>query len=343
MLNKKEIKKRAQVNIIVIVLIIVIALTLVVIAYNILIPLFKQKSSEINTEILTVNLKIKEIILFVTGSSRINLERSIGTGQITSLKFVFLDENGSSHLENVNNNLLRELESKIYYFSPFPEIGKIKSVSVYPVFENNIGREFKSDVSKFLEVPSGLISWWRLSEDTKDLLEQNTCAKGGGELTFSETNGKVAANFKNVYLNCGNSQTLNTKENFALGFWINTQENAGSIIKKGNSNINYEVSLTNEGKINFSYSTNGVIKSYVSDNQVNIENNGNWWHHVLITNMMMYIDGKGEKSLGIHENLEINNNPLLIGENFNGYLREIMIFNESLSNIQVSDIYTYTK
>lgn len=327
---KKGVK--AQTGVIVIVIIVLIVLILGVVLVNIFIPMIRERTGEVKTGLLSVNLNVKEIILFVTGSSRVIIERGSGTGEFDSLKFVFSDDKGLAHVEEVKNNL-GELETRTYYFSPFPDIGKIKSISVYPVFGKSIGREFKLGIGKILEIPGGLVSWWRFNENFEDFLGLNKCTNEGS-VNIIDDNGKRTASFDSGFLNCGNNQILNLNKDFAFSFWIKTSDNKGILIKKGaNGNENYKISLNNQGKIEFSYK--GSEESSVSEDSIN----DGKWHYVLITNQAMYIDGNTDSILNIDKNIEINDKEFIIGEDFNGFISELMIFNRSLSIIEQESMY----
>jgi hypothetical protein len=287
---------------------------------------------DVNINSFSIDLEIKKVDLFVSGASKIVLTRKSGKGNLSALKFVFVDEAGLSHTETLDKDLPRELETKDYYFSPSGNIGKIKSVSLYPVVGNKIGKEIKYDITKVAELPKGLVSWWKLKGDLKDYSGKND-GKIIGEVNFIDYNTEKIVSFNNGYINFGNSSQLNIYDNFAISFWIKTNFKQGIVIKKEN---NYEVLLNSDGSLNFSYSRGVSLET-----KKTIFNNfgDNNWHHVLITNLMIYVDGNPDNSLEIDYSIYPNDNQVLVGNGFNGYIRDIMIFNKSLDFNQAKSIF----
>jgi hypothetical protein len=316
--------KKSQVGAISIVLLVMIAIVSVVILWNVFGVLVSEKAGEVDISPLTTSLDIKEAIFFVNGASKITLYRPSGPGTLTSLKFVFYDDGGNSYVKTQENELISELETKTYNFDPGP-IGKIQQISVIPVFKNKPGMEFKSNVNNALEVPKSLVSWWRF-EDGNDFLGNNPCAVPA--IVEDNIRGKVG-NFNGMAIACGNDSSLDMNKETSIIFCIKTNKD-GKIIKKGN---NYEIDLIN-GKIVFSYGGN--------KRSGNIEINDENWHHVTASMLATYIDGNVDVAQEIPIGSGISQEPLLVGE-IEGYIDEVMLFNESLSNNQVSAIYNNQK
>lgn len=311
--------RKAQSSVIVLVLIVLIAIVAILIVWNIFNPLIKKKGEEVGLEKLTTSLEIKEVVLIGQGASKITVSRGTGKAELTGLKFVFYDENGNSNVVE-EKTTLPELGTEMYSFSPFSNLGKIKRVSVFPVIGNNLGIESKSEASKIIQVPNGLISWWRF-DNADDFLMKNNCRLISGNLNGVLENGN---------LNCGNDSSLNMEKEIGISFWIKTSSRNGGIIKKGD---NYNVFLEN-GFVNFSYWESEVK----SDVTINDEN----WHHVATTIMGIYIDGFLHSSKIMSFTAGVNSDELKIGD-FNGLLDEVMIFNESLANTEVIGLYNNQK
>jgi hypothetical protein len=317
--------KRGQVNVIVVILIILIAFVAVMIVWNIVVPLIREEGEDVIIEPLVVKLEVKEVILFTNGALKVSVERGAGRGEITGLNFVFYDELGGSHVET-KETAIEELETEIHSFSPVP-VGKIKEVSVVPVFGKKMGREFKSG-KPVLELPAGLVSWWRF-DDTQDFVGDN---HGDFANIIDDERGKVAS-FSGTAMNVGNSADLSVRDKIAISFWIKPSLDQGSIIKKG---ANYEVSL-NGGQIDFS--------SILSYGSVELDE----WTHVVVSvdwagtsYASIYINGenKGGNSLGAPD---INNENVLIGENFQGSIDELMFFNKALSHLEAEGLFNNQK
>lgn len=327
-------EKKAQGNILVIILVVLMVIVGVVIAWNVVYPLVKQKGKEADTSFFNINLHVKEVVLSETGASKVSVERTSGEGEINSLKFVFYDENGQSVISSQDTNLPKELETKTYYFSPFSNFGKIKSVSVVPSINNKLGMEFKSDSQVISSFPPGLISWWRF-DDTGDLLGKNNGVLSNANAQIN--NGNLVLD--GGYFDVGKDASLSMNSQFAISAWINATSCEGKIISKGSSNKNYEVTLnSSNGKIGFTSGNGNYIESFHS-----IPLN-NW------TNVIVSIDWNGIWKIFINGNQEyvgstkttnpsLNNERVFIGEQFNGAVNDIMIFNKTLTIENINFLY----
>ncbi len=156
--------KKAQANIIVVVLLILIVIVAVLIVWNIVNPLVKEKSEGVELSRFTTSLEIKEVAIIGTGIIKVSVKRSAGGGEIDNLRFIFYDENGNS--ESVDETGINELETKTYNFASFSGLGKIKKVAVVPVIDGNLGMEDEAETSEILEVPLGVANWWKFDDLT---------------------------------------------------------------------------------------------------------------------------------------------------------------------------------
>ncbi len=317
-------RRKAQVSIITVILIVLIVIVVFLIIWNILNPLIREKGGEVNLGRLTTNLEIEESILFATGASKITVSRGSGKGELTALKFVFYDENGNSDTAE-EKTTLPELGTEIYSFSPFSNLGRIKKISVLPVIGEDLGMESESEVKDIVEIPGGLVSWWRMDDGT-DFMEKNNCAPI--EIVDDAKRGKVAS-FNGAPAVCGSDAGLNIEKEIGISFWIKTSSEDGEIIKKGN---NYLITLEN-GAVNFNYR-----KKVKSENEIN---NGEW-HHVVTTMTGIYVDSQLSSSKIMDSAGEINSEALEIGR-FNGFLDEVMLFNEGLANTEVNGLFNNQK
>ena len=316
--------KKAQSQIISVVLIILIVLALIVLVWTFVIPLIRERSEQIDTRGLTTDLEIEEVLLFITGNSKVVVKAGAGDGEILELNFVFLDENGNSHLET-KNEIIKSLETKPYSFNPIPDFGEIKEVSVYPVFGKVIGREFKSEVSSFFEVPESSVGWWRFN-DNSDFIGENNGNVVDGSLNEE---GELVVN-DGVGFRIENSSNLDLSDNFAISLWVYPEGGDGELISKGD---NYNISLVNSEVI-FSYGGINVKSDFLNQGE---------WSHVLVNKddlgLRIYLNGV---SLGGDTSDPIpigNDDPVLIGSNFNGKIDDVMIFNKNLHPTQIDSIY----
>ncbi|MFA5173929.1 MAG: LamG-like jellyroll fold domain-containing protein [Candidatus Pacearchaeota archaeon] len=308
-------EKRGQTSVLTIILIVLISITAVIILWNVVSSILQDKTAQIDSSVLTNNLGIKEIDLFVTGLLKITLQNT-GKGEINELKFVFYDIYGRSHIENRTDSL-KELETKAYSFNPIPNFGKLQKISVYPVSNNNLGVEVSSEAKGIFNVPKDLISWWRF-EDANDFVGNNE-----GQLMGVIANGELSgAGYFEVQNN------LNLNKEMAISFFISPSAN-GIIFEKGD---NYQGEIIGN-KIRFS-----------PWNLESEELNFNDWNHVVITmnslGTYIYINGNLAET-GSLANLILNENSLKIyGIN---KIDEFMIFNRSLVSSEVSNIYNNLK
>jgi len=322
---------KSQANIISILLIILIIFVAVVIVWNLVYPMVREQSEEIDISPLNINIEIEEVVVFVGGSSKISIRRGSGDGKLSGLMFIFYDSQGLNHIDTIKENLPGILESKTYYFRPPKNIGKIQSVSVAPVVDENIGREFKSDAKKVFEIPRGLVSWWRF-EDEKDFVGGNN-----GQLNNVVIESGNLVLDGSGFFNTGNNEGLNMDEEIGISVWVFPQS-AGSIIKKGDVNKNYELLINNEREIVFNYKESDFIKSYVK-----VKNEE--WNHILVSVdwdglYKIYINGEpGSYFETRTSNPSINQEDVVIGQNFKGKIDEVMIFNRSLTSDNAEYLY----
>ncbi|MDD5193995.1 MAG: LamG domain-containing protein [Candidatus Nanoarchaeia archaeon] len=326
--------KQAQGNILVVVFIILIVITGIVVVWNFAYPMIKQKGGEADTSLFSVSMNIKEVSLSKTGASKVIVQRSSGEGEISSLKFIFYDEDGQSYSASQDSDIPKELETKTYFFSPFSNLKNLKSVSVVPVVNNKLGLEFKFNYVPISNFPPGLVSWWRFN-DNRDSVGNNH-----GLNLVNINNGNLILD-GNSYMDVGNDISLSMNKQFAVSAWIKANSYGGNIISKS---TNYEVSINPDdlnsdlGKIRFTYGSDDYyIESFNSINLnnpvhivVSIDWGGVW---------KMYINGNqefiGSKSIVP----TLNSDNVLIGRGFNGEIGDIMLFNRSLSVENIEFLY----
>jgi flagellin-like protein len=320
-----EINKKGQSETISVILLILIAIVSVVIIWNVVNPLITEKGGEIDISKITTNLNIKEAVRFINGASKVTVQRNMGQGEITSLKFVFYDSNGNSHVETKNSDLINEYETKTYSFGPIP-LEDVAKVSVVPYFKKTSGMEFKAESSGVFEMPSSLVAWWKFDENSNDFAGSNDCS----EVVIVDDNerGKVAK-FESTPNKCGNNASLSINNEIGLSFWIKTSGD-GIVIEKGD---NYKVSI-GDGRVVFNYKG--------KERKSNLAVNDYQWHYVAISMLSTYIDGEAD-SLSIIEGVSSTNSEEVSIGKFNGYLDEVMIFDNSLSFEQISSMYLMQK
>ena len=180
-----------------------------------------------------------------------------------------------------------------------------------------------------LEVPSGIVSWWRFENDASDLLGINNAV--GGNIIDDSERGKVIG-FGDA-LSINDPAGLSISNNVAVSFWIKAT-NEGDVIKKGD---NYKISVTNDGMIKFDFGNNEIISN---DPLIDLRD-GNWYH-VVAENNRIYINGEPKGVSEIQTSSSINSDPVVIG-GFQGSLDELMFFNLTLAINQVEYLYNSQK
>ncbi len=146
----------------------------------------------------------------------------------------------------------------------------------------------------------------------------------------------------------GSNSILDLNSEFAVAVWIYPRSWATadlmSIVSK---NENFEFHLNGNGQVNWWWGGNPrelTTASAVSINQ---------WHHIVISyesgNQVIYIDGNAAATNNNTQAITLNNDPVLIGtdldfnrRNFNGYIDEAKIYNQSLSAAEIAAIMAET-
>jgi hypothetical protein len=327
--------KRSQTNVIAVVLIILIVIVAVVIVWNILSPLIREQSEEIDINPLMINLEVQEVVVFLGGGSKISLRRGSGDGEMSGIKFIFYDQQGLSYTTTKEENLPRELETRTYYFSPPRGIGNIRTVKAVPIVGNRLGREFSAEARKVFEIPRGLVSWWRF-EDSSDFIGKNN----GREVGNAKIENGVLILEGSGYFDGGNDRSLNMGENLAISVWVKIDKE-GEIIKKGVQNKNYGLSVNTDKEAVFSFKQE-FIKSYEKIPSQE-------WAHVLVSVdwdglYKIYINGEPASNFETRDVIPvINNENVIIGEGFKGQIDELMIFNRSLTSANAEYLYNSIK
>ncbi len=329
--------KRSQSNLVIIVLIVLICIIAIILLWNFFYPFIKEKSKDINVETFRNEFAIKEVSLFITGALRVDVQRMSGNLSTDSLKFVFEDENGKTNIEIIKDSIPLLLETNKYYFSPISNFGKLKKITVYPVFDGKEGMGSSIESRDIFNIPTGLISWWKFEGNLEDSVGKNDGITDGN-IQFAD-DGKKSVNFVSGFINLGNDSSLELNKEFAISFFIKTNSKNSEVLSKGGSFPNYLVNIDSDGKINFSYFSNGEFNNKKMQNNIS----DGKWHNIIITNMAAYLDGELDNILNINSDLDINSENLILGKRFVGYISDLMIFNRSLDMNQAKNIYNSLK
>lgn len=213
----KKMNKFAQVNVIALILIISIVLVLALIVWNFVLPIV-QRSQNIEIGSLGINLEITKIIVGENGVIKIDVNRKSGGDSIDRLKFVFYDENGNSKTRDESK--IEVLETKTYSFAFMEGLGKINRIEIFPIVGTNLGISVGGQPGDSLEVPSGVVSWWKFDSETN---------------TFFEYYSDNGLNFN--------------EDKLGISFWINNTHGQESLIRYSGTN---NITIQND-KLIFNY------------------------------------------------------------------------------------------
>ena len=136
-LSSYTMNKRGISGVIVTVLIILVVLATIIIVWNVVQRVIKEKSGEIGIEKFSVGLSTGQVNLS-ENPIKIRVERDAGQGDISAIKIIFKNKAGASYEYNNDTLIPKELETLVYYINRtlvVNAIGEnIDSFEVYPVF-----------------------------------------------------------------------------------------------------------------------------------------------------------------------------------------------------------------
>ena len=319
----KRTEKKGQAGIIVIVLLTLIVIVAFVIIWNVVNILIERESKNVDIGVVGVELDVKDVVMFVTGASKVSVNRRAGGGDVEGFRIVFYDGEGNSEVKVIGEGL-DELESKVFNIGPVG-IGNIERVSVYPFKGENIGREFKEEVGKIIEIPSGVVSWWRF-DDGSDFVGDND----GQIIGDSFTDGELILN--EGYFKVEDDDSLDFIDGVSISAWVNGKSDGVIVGKNGN----YKVFLR-KGKVVFSYGDN----EFESLDSVEED-----WNHIAVSAdfngvYKIMVNGVLSDSGVLSGEVVVNKEELRIGEGFDGKIDEMMIFDRVLSVEQVEGLFGF--
>ena len=151
----KKRDNKGQANIITTVLIMLVVIVALIIVWNVVQPLIKTSTEQIEGDIFSVQLNIENVILNKTSeNATIQVKREAGKGDITELRFSFYLADGTNYIYSEDNETLipDELETKNFEI----DLGalmkennlSVDKVSIIPVFGANAGIEVFESESK---------------------------------------------------------------------------------------------------------------------------------------------------------------------------------------------------
>lgn len=361
-------RENAQSGIISVVLIILLVLAAIIILWVVVSSILKNSSENIDEDIFLTTLGIEKAKFFVTYGSEIEVHRNSGNAEISELKFVFENKKGENRIVIKNETMPKVLETGVFHFSS-QEIkfnnSEIKKISVYPVFNKNIGIESWKLADKRLAPAPGLTNWWTF--DSESILENINFISSGVSFADNPNGGKIAVFDGNTgFINASKTSTTKSLP-FSISSWIffnSIGDEKGIITKYKDGSSNgfkiFTMGASDSGSICASYYRDSSNYAAIAREGgggigaecISIEKNK--WYFLVIsvnsTGIYMYIDGL------LAQYSEWNGTPgdstentdFIIGNYppsnfFNGSLKNIIIFNRSISDSEITGIYNNQK
>ena len=357
-------KVKAQSGILGTVLIILISIIAIIILYNVLLAFIKNSAFQINTGKFRTHLDIRDVNLWVTGGASIQVKRSSLLGGLDSLKIVFYEENGASHITTIDekSRLPKILETKTISLS-IDEIpinnSQIDRISIYPIVDGQIGLEFKEpkalikrDASgkRILDTIPETISWWKFDGNAKDSIGNNHGSLEGNSSITQD--GELVLAADGDYVDMGHQESLDIKGyNWTISVWANPasldsiQYIAAKSDFSGDADGRYGIFLfANKFAAMID---DGDEKSVLGIIEINPEE---WIYLIAVynrgINLTTYINGEFDANIVISNNTyEAVSHPFQIGyipnypTYFKGLIDDVMIYQKVLSEGQIKAIY----
>ncbi|PIN79699.1 hypothetical protein COV16_02835, partial [Candidatus Woesearchaeota archaeon CG10_big_fil_rev_8_21_14_0_10_34_8] len=208
-----------------------------------------------------------------------------------------------------------------------------------------IGQIFGNDIS--------LVGYWDLDKNTFDFSGDENHGRLVGGAIINTTRGKFGGALDlsgtDQYISVADSVELGVVNNFTVSMWLYDKSATNDrILEKGDGyffmdNINgIGTCSTGDWEMLVKKSnTNYCVGSASAHAQ-------NQWYHVVgrknDTHISLFVNGAHESSVALSGNIDDDNLALIIGGDdsgieFNGVMDDVAIFNRSLSNSEILDLY----
>lgn len=218
-----------------------------------------------------------------------------------------------------------------------------------------------NSVSSFVDLDSGLVSWWRIDDLNSsggviDYLGRNNGTNNGATQV---TNGKFgkAMSFDGVddRIDISYSQSLNITRQITITGWAYLVPSVSAYrMVLGRDNMGservFDIGIGSDGKTRFYlWNSSGSVTQIGGSATINTNA---WYHYALTYNgslMTAYINGiQNGTPVAFGGNLKDSNQALRIGTDapasdlWNGSIDDVMIFNRSLSAPEIQALYANT-
>ena len=202
-------------------------------------------------------------------------------------------------------------------------------------------------------IPGELVANYPFGGNSLDATDYNNHAAGAsyGKDRFGKTN-KAAAIGGTASITAANSPQLNTPYT-TIAFWAKPNSLPGSgevyLLSHGGWQERWKISLPSHGKPVFTTHSNGACCSDMDSGNGNVLVPGTWTHVAMVhdgTQDKIYMNGVkvAEKNVtGALDNTAypfgIGYNPIDGGNNFDGDMDEVRIYNTALTDAQIAALY----
>ncbi len=348
---KKMVKdKHSQSGIIAVVLIILLVLAGVVVVWNVVYGLIKKSSSEVQIDTMINRVEVASTKFYATGRTLINVKSNAQT-DINKVNIILNLKGGESRIieKSITIRPMETIPMIVYSNETNLSNSQIISISAVPVFGSKLGMEAKetspqldSNGNRILDSPEGIISWWKFDSDARDSVGRNHGTMYGNA---NIQNSALVLDGSGDYVETSVISTLGKSESASL--WIKHAPG-------GSDYVFFCQDWTRRlyGDV-WVFVDNSNIYYYPSANGVN---DGNW-HHVAYTidgtRIISYIDGVSKSTNNLNGNYmrDITGywwfGRLCGGSScsyyFNGNIKNVMIFNKTLSADEIMGTYLNQK
>jgi len=348
-MKKRGKTKRSQSGIIAVVLIILLVLAGIVVVWNVVYGLIKKSSNNVQIDTMINRVDVESTKFYTTGRILVNV-KSNSQENINRINIILKLKDGSSKIieKNVTVRPMETIPVLIYSNETNLSNAQVISVSTVPIFGNQLGIEAKettpqidSSGNRVLELPDKLISWWKFDSDARDSVGNNHGTLYGHA---NIQNNALVLDGIDDYVQTPNIATKGNNESVSL--WVKYSSPSASNVFFSQSWLRRLFTGTwvfvDTGNIYYSPSSEGST-------------DGNW-HQVAYTlnatYIKTYVDGTIKSSILITNPMADETGYWWIGKlcagsscnnYFNGNIKNVMIFNRTLSEDEIRGIYLNQK
>ncbi len=347
-------------------LLILLAIAGVIIIWGVARTFFIGTGENINTDVFTSSfnipadkVKIDRGIKYVSFS----LKRGAGKADITGLKIVLEDSEGTSAVFNISS--LNELESKVIDLSyADTSLKDLAKISAAPVLEGANGKEMQAGIvgdykleNRAYPMPSGLVGYWGFDANSGNIAVDssengnNGIVKGGAIWVAGKINNALDFNSSD-YVEIPDSPNLDISDDITISLWLYPKSDfsgyAGWPVNKwgGINDADYVLYYFGVGSgenrnIQFLANIGGEWMRVSPGYTASL----NQWQNVAFkrnsTGGYLYVNGAPQGTYtALSGSFMVNDVALKIGF-IDGSIDEVRVYNRDLSDAEIKALYAY--